>query len=83
MSDEVHIDHNQPPPDAGPALPASALVVPITVSAAYRERTLDDVLDRIRPEQGLLYQHEDIDLGGGLTATAHAGSSCLRQRWTK
>lgn len=54
---------------AAPADPRSTLVVPITVSAAYLERTLDDVLDGIRPEHGLLYQREELDLGHGITGT--------------
>lgn len=49
----------------------STIVVPITVTARFLERTLDDVLDGLVPEEsGLLYQHRDLDLGHGFTGTA-------------
>lgn len=51
--------------------PRSTIAIPITVTAAHLARTLDQVLDRIEPaHNGLLYQHEDLDLGHGLTGTA-------------
>lgn len=50
--------------------PLSTVVVPISVSASFLERTLDRVLDSIRPEPGLIYQHEGLDLGHGVSGTA-------------
>jgi len=51
-------------------LPSSTLAVPIRVSALYIERSLDHVLERLRDEPGLLYQHDSLDIGGGLTGIA-------------
>lgn len=45
--------------------PRSTLAVPISVSAAFLARTLDEVLDRIRPEPGLLYRKDRFALGAG------------------
>lgn len=46
--------------------PRSTLAVPISVSAAFLARSLDEVLDRIRPEPGLLYRKDRLALGAGV-----------------
>lgn len=45
--------------------PRSTLAVPISVSAAFLARALDEMLDRIRPEPGLLYRKDRFALGAG------------------
>lgn len=53
------------------APPTSTLTVPIRISALYIERSLDHVLEGLRPESpGLLYQHDTLDIGAGLTGVA-------------
>ncbi len=72
MSQDQAADTSSTPPAAAPGdATISTIVVPITVTAKFLERTLDDVLDGLVPEEsGLLYQHRDLDLGHGFTGTA-------------
>jgi hypothetical protein len=51
-------------------LPTSTLTVPIRVSALFIERSLDHVLESLRDESGLIYQHDALDIGAGLTGVA-------------
>lgn len=61
---------NPPPADIGSNVPSdvplSTLAIPITVTAGFLEQSLDRVLDGLNPEHGLLYHHEDLDIGHGL-----------------
>lgn len=51
-------------------IPVSTVAVPIRVSALFIERSLDHVLEGLRDEPGLLYQHDTLDIGAGLTGVA-------------
>lgn len=58
------------PPSGDATAPQSRVSVPIRVSAQFLERSLDDVLEGLHSEAGLIYRHDDIDLGSGLTGSA-------------
>lgn len=62
-----------PPALAGvdPHPPLSVISIPVRVTAPYLQQSLDEVLDGLHPEPGLLHHEPSIDAGHGVAAEVH------------